>query len=1195
MNKKFRKIASATTSIVTIAWMSGLAMLAPVAVSAAAVDGDLVRNPSAEGMAQFDIYIVKLINGKTFKRLILSPHVFESYQHFDKNGNGTPWDDVLTVDQATMDSYTTSELVRAVGDPKVYRLGDGVGSDTGTKQWLNMTAEQFVADGYDWDSIYNINTVDRDAYAAGSDIIGGGGTPSTAPGALTVALASDTPAVGVAVESAARVPFTKVNFTAGSDSVTITGLTIQRTSLSDDAVFSSVVLIDDSTNLQVGLSQTLNAAHQSTFSESIIIPANTTKSYTLAANMPASLNSYAGQLASLALVSVTTSATVSGSLPITGNYQSINATLVIGSATVAAGSFNPATSTKEVGTANYNFSGIKITAGSTEDVTVQSIRWNQSGSAASSDLANIVVSDGTTNYATIVSSDGKYYTASFGSGLVIGKGLSKEFTIKGDIVSGSARTISFDIYKTTDVTVKGNVYGYYMTPTSAGTYPFNNSSSPFFNGNNVTIGTGSLRVDKNSTAAPAGNITEGASGVLLGAFDFVVQGEPVNVAAIVVDFDHTGTGSTSDITNITLAKADGTILAGPVNGTDETTVHVATLDGTRDGYATFSGTVTFPVGTTQILVKGNLNTDFAADDTLRAGFNTPATKVTSVTGGTTGNSITTAPASQVWGNTMTTKSGSLTVTVAGTPVAQTVVRGITGFTFANYVFDASASGEDIRVTAFELQQVVDAAANDSAVTSMVLYDESTALNTGSNVLNPDGGATTNTYTVTLDNYLIIPKGTQKTIALKGNISGTATAAGTQQWGVEASATVTATGVSTGQTITVTTAVQAGQAMTIAANGQYSVALDASTPSSRLIAANTTGNTLTVLRFKATAEPINVTKVRLAMVSGSSTTNDLANVYIYDGSTLLGSGVLGTGNSTGGTANASSTFTLTTPISIPTNGEKVITIKADVAPISTTDTTATSGHYLAIDYYGSTSTSENIGTGVSSGASIANYSSTTSQAGAYIHRSVPTVAAVTLPSSTLVNSTMVIGKFKVTADAKGDIDLYKFTYYFATTSGSTGDLGVDTLTLYDVTEAAEVTCHVSTTLYADANHYFEFYFTNVGSGGTSGSGTTTRTVAAGTSRTFEIRGVVTGVASGASLSSQLEGDSATTAKASGTYSQAASTVDSDTHNDFIWADFSDVDHSASTSSAINTSTTDWYNGYLVSGLPSSNLPAQVLSQ
>jgi len=169
MHNILKKTIVAVTTVATVLSMTGIVLLAPITVSAATiVDGDLIRNPNAEGLAQFDIYIVKVVNSKKFKRLILSPHVFESYAHFDKDGNGSPWNDVVDVDQSTMDQYTTSDLVRADGGTKVYKL-TAVG-DSGTKQWLNMTAAQFTSKGYDSDSIYTINATDTAAYAAGGDI-----------------------------------------------------------------------------------------------------------------------------------------------------------------------------------------------------------------------------------------------------------------------------------------------------------------------------------------------------------------------------------------------------------------------------------------------------------------------------------------------------------------------------------------------------------------------------------------------------------------------------------------------------------------------------------------------------------------------------------------------------------------------------------------------------------------------------------------------------------------------------------------------------------------------------------------------------------------------------------------------------------------------------------------------------------------
>ncbi|MBL7053257.1 MAG: hypothetical protein ISS02_01165 [Candidatus Portnoybacteria bacterium] len=110
-------------------------------------DGDLIKNSNAEDLTKFDIYIVKIINNKKFKRLILSPHVFESYGHLN-------WEDVKDVDQSTIDAYTTSNLVKAVGDDIVYKLSPL--GDTGTKEIMNQE--------YDSDSVYEINNIDRDAY-----------------------------------------------------------------------------------------------------------------------------------------------------------------------------------------------------------------------------------------------------------------------------------------------------------------------------------------------------------------------------------------------------------------------------------------------------------------------------------------------------------------------------------------------------------------------------------------------------------------------------------------------------------------------------------------------------------------------------------------------------------------------------------------------------------------------------------------------------------------------------------------------------------------------------------------------------------------------------------------------------------------------------------------------------------------------
>lgn len=123
-------------------------------------DGSLVK-----GIGQNDVYIVKIVDTKKFKRLILSPDVFNSYGHLR-------WGDIIDVPQDTIESFATSNLVRATvaGDPKVYLLypeptsvNGSKNGDSGVKRWV--TDERvFGSLKLDWNAIYTINETDRNSY-----------------------------------------------------------------------------------------------------------------------------------------------------------------------------------------------------------------------------------------------------------------------------------------------------------------------------------------------------------------------------------------------------------------------------------------------------------------------------------------------------------------------------------------------------------------------------------------------------------------------------------------------------------------------------------------------------------------------------------------------------------------------------------------------------------------------------------------------------------------------------------------------------------------------------------------------------------------------------------------------------------------------------------------------------------------------
>ncbi|MEX0877574.1 MAG: hypothetical protein WDZ40_01765 [Candidatus Spechtbacterales bacterium] len=123
-------------------------------------DGDLVREAGSD-----DVYIVKLVGVKKFKRLIINPAIFNSYGHLE-------WANIQDVVAGSLDGYTLSDMIRELNGEKVYKVSSALDADTGTKQWLNMTPSTFESCGHDWDSLYIVNSseVSDSFYPIGADI-----------------------------------------------------------------------------------------------------------------------------------------------------------------------------------------------------------------------------------------------------------------------------------------------------------------------------------------------------------------------------------------------------------------------------------------------------------------------------------------------------------------------------------------------------------------------------------------------------------------------------------------------------------------------------------------------------------------------------------------------------------------------------------------------------------------------------------------------------------------------------------------------------------------------------------------------------------------------------------------------------------------------------------------------------------------
>lgn len=768
-------------------------------------------------------------------------------------------------------------------------------------------------------------------------------TPTTPVSGTLQVMAASQPANSLAPDNAARVPFTTFTLTNSSNAaVTVSGVTVQRTGLSDDLNFASVTLIDEM-GLQLGIARILNSNHQATVGDNFVINPGQTKTLTVVGNMDDDNSTRSGQVVGLSVVGINASGTVSGSLPISGASHTINASLDIGTALLSRGSTDPNTADgldKEAGTTGYTFASVKVQAGSAEDIRVSSIRWNQSGSADTADLANVVVIVDGVSYPTSV--QGKYYIATFPSGVVIAKGLSKEFAVKADIVGGAGRTVAFEIYRTTDIAVMGMTYGYGITTTDGGS-GVTTTSNPIFPDTavgSVDITAGSFSAVSKSNVVPTGNVAEQVANTNLGAFTVDIKGEAVQVQTVKFGVQISGgVADAADITNVTLVNQNGVVLAGPVNGVADG--FESTGDATGEGSFSFNA-VTFPVGTTVVTVKGQLGSDFANTNTVQ--FTTNPTDWTSAVGQNTGNNVT-FPNSLSQANVQTLQAASLVATNLSTPAPQSVVKGASDFIWTTAALDASSSGEDIRVTSISITDTTSAdgglpgdidnveiwanltggSANDSVVRNNGVADRFETKVSNTEQFTSAVASADETLVLALQSHITIPRNTSIEIAVVADLASNASGTVDTQTHTIDVESVTAAGLNTGVDSSDTSVAGVGQAMTITAGGAVTITVDSSSPVASLLLDIPTAQTVAVFRLAGSnVENFDVD----SLVLTEDGDDQAASSYeLWVGGVMKATAV-----NAGGTA----TFNLNNgTITIPQNGNVLVTVKAVINDIDGT--------------------------------------------------------------------------------------------------------------------------------------------------------------------------------------------------------------------------------------------------------------------
>ena len=324
---------------------------------------------------------------------------------------------------------------------------------------------------------------------------------------LTVVSATQ-PTQTLAPANALYVPLTNITLSAGSKDVEVRSIAVSQVGPGSTQAFADLDLLDD-TGAFLGLGY-FDAQHRLLFKKPFIVPAGTSRTLNIVADMAGDLSAYDGQLSGARVDAVEASSPISATFPIVGTLQKINSSLTIGAPTTMLSSEDPNTArVRYINDADVTFSGIGITANSVEDVKLTSIAWRQSGSASPTDIQNVRVMVNGTAYPTTV--DDRSYSASFEDGVIIRKGMSVDVSIKGDLTTtGTNRTVQFDIFDGGDIGITGLTYGYGIFP-AAGGNTGTSGNSVFMTSDGTTDGdslkpyfVGSVTTISNSSASYIG-------------------------------------------------------------------------------------------------------------------------------------------------------------------------------------------------------------------------------------------------------------------------------------------------------------------------------------------------------------------------------------------------------------------------------------------------------------------------------------------------------------------------------------------------------------------------------------------------------------------------------------------------------------------------------------------------------------------
>lgn len=869
MSNTLRKISSIGLSLATVITLSGSAMVLPA--SAATVD-DLQAQISAL-LAQITALQLQLSGAQG--------STTASYNFTRDLTMGSKGDDVKALQQ----------FLNSKGYAVASTGAGSAGNETTTFGSLTKAAlaKYQAAVGISPTAGY-FGTKTR-AYVASVAATGGtttggtttGGTTTPVGAALSVALASDSPAAKTLGSGTAFNKGLKVAFTAGSSDVSITGITLQKSGFVANTNLNGVDIIDSAGVRHGQVITSINADNTITInmtSDPIVVKAGKSETATVRFNLLA--GAYSGTLSfSIASASaITSNATFTGSFPLSGAIMSI----VDGSSSLATVTMNILTSTGS--------STLNVDAASLQEITKYRIAETSSkegvylyswalynyGNAAAADYKDVTLEAQDGTVVATAQPSGQYVTFTPASPYFIDKGLTKDFTIKAKIAGGTTKTIKLVTYNDYDIDVRGATTGVSIIPTAVTndvTFPLGNQW------NQTTIGSGGITLQRASDS-PSSAVTPGATGVVLAKYIVRPTGENYELRQVKFYVASSTTAGSVWLSGTVYVKVNNAIVysvaASSIDNDALTTVNLSS----------------YPILTAgqdnTIVIEGSISSSATANDTYKVmGFDlTSAKRLVSndlLSDGDTGLAL----AGQD-GLTIPVKAAKLVVTTLANPVAGSVVVGTSAFELAQIQLNAQSGGEDVKVTSIVVTNTKTANAAYADISNLLMYKDGET-----SALSTTASTATNAATVTFSfsSPIVVTKATPVTLHLKGNIVADAGASSTstQKFNIVSSTSaVAATGYGTGNSLTSgsdITYAGNGQAMTVVSKGNLIFSLvsgsGASPSANQIVSAGTSNGVYLAFKLTSQYETQKITSLKLTSVAAALATTTLVNIRLYEGS------------------------------------------------------------------------------------------------------------------------------------------------------------------------------------------------------------------------------------------------------------------------------------------------------------------------